>query len=191
MPTFKIIQSMEDIRLSNRWSDSEVSENEDKHFNARGRIVNDNYDGPRYQVISEKQRALSLLERSGHIFLGSAAVICSLGLAYFSRSIRNRFIKNKKTIYFAMPLEGINTAKFAAQKFIQLFGTEALQHINTTDQRILFELAKLVAQRDGKRISEEIENYGIIKEEDRVEVAKFAAQQNGEEPLNTLKTMIL
>ena len=40
-------------------------------------------------------------------------------------------------------------------------------------------MATLIAQRAGKRVSEEIEKYGITKEKDLVEIAKIAAQQDG------------
>lgn len=46
-------------------------------------------------------RNFSGLERFGRGLLGIAAVICSLGLALFSESVRNLFISSEKGICFA------------------------------------------------------------------------------------------
>ncbi len=63
----------------------------------------DNYEkGPIYELKFKKVRQLSHLERATRGFLGIVAVVCSLGLAFFSKNIRKLFTKRTESIRFGV-----------------------------------------------------------------------------------------
>lgn len=55
-----------------------------------------------------------------------------------------------------------------------------IEEFNITDQKILFEFAKIAAAHDGRDTSDYIKNYGIKNEEHLIEIATISAAQNGE-----------
>ncbi len=78
-------------------------------FNSKNRLVDEkghrigfDYKGRQYRIIEKRERAFSGLERFGRGLLGTVAVICTLCLGLFSKSIRNLFTKSKENIRFAV-----------------------------------------------------------------------------------------
>ncbi len=101
MPAFTIINNSYSITLDTNWLDSNPFKSRGRIVDAQGRAVSLEYDGPKYRIISKKERDFSFLERVGRGFLGTLAIVCSLGFAFFSKPIRALFIKHKKAIRFA------------------------------------------------------------------------------------------
>jgi len=104
MPRFKPIQSTDEIKASNDWTDS-------TKFISKGRIVGENgkpqlsdYQGRQYRLISKKERPFSRCERVRRGFLGGLAVACSLGIALACKSIRKLFTENLAKIRFGIPV---------------------------------------------------------------------------------------
>ena len=49
-----------------------------------------------------------------------------------------------------------------------------IKNYDIQDQRVLVDLAKRIAQETGSYISEHIDEFGITREEDRIEIAELA-----------------
>lgn len=108
MSDFKIVTSANEIQLNNeKWRsvDSFKGYHIDGSYTEKGKEAGSDYEGRRYTIISIRVRNFSGLERFGRGLLGIAAVICSLGLALFSESVRNLFISSEKGICFAKKIE--------------------------------------------------------------------------------------
>ncbi|ADI38921.1 putative uncharacterized protein [Waddlia chondrophila 2032/99] len=80
-------------------------------YTEKGKEASSDYEGRRYTIVEIRVRNFSGLERFGRGLLGVAAVICSLGLALFSESVRNLFISSEKGICFAEEIKEKNASE--------------------------------------------------------------------------------
>lgn len=102
MPSFKIISDINEISLSNKWVSATKFNSKNRLVDGKGHRVGSDYKGRQYRIIEKRERAFSGLERFGRGLLGTVAVICTLCLGLFSKSIRNLFTKSKENIRFAV-----------------------------------------------------------------------------------------
>ncbi len=102
MPGFKIISIINEISLSDKWVLATKFNSTNRLVDEKGHRVCSDYKGRQYRIIEKRERAFSGLEHFGRGLLGTVAVICTLCLALFSKSIRNLFIKSKENIRFAL-----------------------------------------------------------------------------------------
>ena len=99
MPKIKIINSLSEIPSTPEWTKA-------SKFKCEGRIVDENgksscvSEGRSYKIISKRERSLSDGEKFVKRFLGSIAVISSLGLALMFKSIY-RLFNGKISIRYA------------------------------------------------------------------------------------------
>ena len=84
-------------------------------FNSKNRVVDESgsrvdshYDGRRYLLFAKLERTLTQEERVRRTCIGVALVICSLGLALFSKSVRGLFTKTKQTARYGRFLPNFN-----------------------------------------------------------------------------------
>lgn len=131
MPSFKKVYSSFDIRVSDDYFDATT-------FNSFDKIKT--YKGREYKLISKKERDFSFMERAGRGFLGTVAVICSLGLALFSKSVRKLFVKDKKAIRFGV-LQNKNT-----QDLVKYLKGETLR----TDKELIKQLCADYSSHNGQ-----------------------------------------
>ncbi|NGX43637.1 MAG: hypothetical protein K940chlam7_01936 [Chlamydiae bacterium] len=103
MPSFKKINTIDEINLSNNWVYSTKFNDKIRILDENGKLVGStsNYDGRRYRLIA-KERAFSRTERAERGFLGVAAVVFSLGIALLFSSVRNLLTKEKEKIRFGV-----------------------------------------------------------------------------------------
>lgn len=107
MPNFKIIEDLNEIHdwidstKYKDWIDSAKFNSKDK-VDENGKVVGTDYEGHYYRVISKKERNFTDLERFSRGFLATLIVVCSVGLALFSKSVRNLFTKKKESIRFGI-----------------------------------------------------------------------------------------
>ncbi|CCB87115.1 putative uncharacterized protein [Parachlamydia acanthamoebae UV-7] len=104
MPCFKIIKDPSEITLDNKWIVS-------TKFESKDRLVD--YKGRQYRIIEKRERTFSTPERIGRGSLGTLAVVCTLCLALFSKSVRNLFTKPKTNVRFGILEE---QAKFKVEE---------------------------------------------------------------------------
>ena len=102
MPNFKIINNLSEITLNNKWVPSTKFNSKNRLVDAKGNVVSSDHRGRQYRIIEKKERTFYTPERIGRGFLGTLAVVFTLFLALFSKSLRNLFIKQKKTIRFGV-----------------------------------------------------------------------------------------
>jgi hypothetical protein len=102
---FSVVNSASEIKCTGTWEDAVKFNSKGKIINERGEYVSKTYAGPKYQLVSKKERQFSYSERLGRIFLGAVTVTCSLGLALFSKSVRKLFIRKKEHIRFGMQID--------------------------------------------------------------------------------------
>ena len=102
MPGFKIVNNSSEIILSNQWVPSTKFNSKDRLVDAKGKAVSSDYKGRQYRIIEKRERILSTPERIGRGFLGTLAVVCTLFLGLFSKSVRNLFIKPKENVRFGV-----------------------------------------------------------------------------------------
>ena len=98
MSGIQIIDRLQDIQLTSDWVNSPTELIVDK----MGTPVKPDFDGHKYRLIV-KEKNFSPLRRLGCGFLGIVAVICTLGIALFSDSVRNLFQK-KLTLRFGIKI---------------------------------------------------------------------------------------
>ena len=102
MPGFEIINSPREISLSNQWVLSPKFDSRNRIVDEKGEVVSSDYRGHRYKLIEKRERTFSFPERIGRGFLGTLAVVCTIGFAYFLlKSVQNLF-KPKETVRFAV-----------------------------------------------------------------------------------------
>lgn len=102
MPGFKTINSISESNLSDKWVRATKFNSKNRLVDEKGHRVSSDYKGHQYRIIEKKERNFSGLERFGRGLLGTVAVIRSLCLGLFSKSIRNLFTKSKENIRFAV-----------------------------------------------------------------------------------------
>lgn len=102
MPGFKIINNTSEIKLNNNWVSSTKFNSKDRLVDAKGNSVSSDYKGRQYRIIEKRERNFSTPERIGRGFLGTLAVVCTLFLALFSKTVRNLFTKPKENVRFAV-----------------------------------------------------------------------------------------
>lgn len=93
MPIFKTINNTSEIRLNNKWVPAAKFNSKDRLVDKNGHKISSHYKGCPYQIIEKRERTFSSLERFGRGFLGTLAVVCTLFLALFSKSVRNPIYK--------------------------------------------------------------------------------------------------
>lgn len=113
MPSFKFINNASEITLNNKWVPAAKFNSKDRVVDEKGHQVGSDYKGRQYRIIEKRERTLSGLERFGRGLLGTVAVICTLCLGLFSKSVRNLFTKSKENIRFAVlaPKENLTKPK--------------------------------------------------------------------------------
>ena len=102
MPGFKTINSISEITLSDKWVPATKFNSKNRLVDEKGHRVGSDYKGRQCRIIEKRERNFSGLERFGRGLLGTVAVICTLCLGLFSKSIRNLFTKSKENIRFAV-----------------------------------------------------------------------------------------
>jgi|GEM_PF-6917535 len=102
MPNFEVINNSSEIPLNNQWIHSTKFNSKDRLVDAKGKAVSSDYKGRQYRIIEKRERIFSAPERIERIFLGTLAVVCTLFLGLFSKSIRNFFIKPKENVRFGV-----------------------------------------------------------------------------------------
>ena len=100
MPSFKIVAAADEIKLKDGWIPA--TKFRERLVDEQGRAVRPEYQGHQYKIIGKGERTFSSLERFERGLLGTLAVVCTLSLALFSKSVRNLFIKSKETIRFGV-----------------------------------------------------------------------------------------
>ena len=104
MPNFKAINNQTEITLGNKWvPPSNKFNSQNRLVNAKGNNISCEYNGRKYRIIEKRERTFTALERFARGLLGLIAVICTLCLGLFSKSVRNLFTKSKATVRFAVP----------------------------------------------------------------------------------------
>lgn len=93
MASFKIINDVSEIKLGQQWIAP-------SKFNSIGRLVH--HKGRQYRIIEKRDYHFSHLKRLGRGILGTVAIICTLCVGLFAKSIRNLFTKSKESIRFAI-----------------------------------------------------------------------------------------
>jgi hypothetical protein len=102
MPRFKIINDLSEITLNDKWIQATKFNSKGKLVDEKGCEVGSDYKGRQYELIEKKERAFSEVERLGRGLLGTIAVICTLFLGLFSKSVRKLFTKSTESIRFAV-----------------------------------------------------------------------------------------
>lgn len=113
MPIITIINNRREINLNESWVPSGKFNSKDRIVDQNGHKIAPGHQGPQYRIIEKRERAFSGLERFGRGLLGTAAVICSLSLSLFSKSVRNLFTKSKENIRFAVLETPVNLSNQA------------------------------------------------------------------------------
>ncbi|MBA3721970.1 MAG: hypothetical protein H0W88_06180 [Parachlamydiaceae bacterium] len=142
MPKFNIINNTNEIKLNNNWLDSEKFNSKDRIVDANGKSVASDYAGNRYRLITKKERNFSFFERTGRIFLGVLASLCTLGCALYFKPILKLFTKQKESIRFGV-LEKQTKFKVEEGKIVYL--EPELLYMGTKiskDQELNFALIK-------------------------------------------------
>lgn len=103
MTKFEVINSVNEINLGCEWKDSINFKNNGKIVDIKGKKVSVSYSGQSYRLIAKKERNFSGLERLERGFLGTLIIVCSLGIALFSKKVRSLFTKNHESIRFGIP----------------------------------------------------------------------------------------
>lgn len=102
VPCFVVVNNENEIKLNSEWSPAVKFNSKNRLVDEKGYRVSTDYNGSQYRIIEKRERTFSSLERCGRGFLGTLAVICTLGLALFSKSVRNLLTKSKENIRFAV-----------------------------------------------------------------------------------------
>ncbi len=84
MPSFKIVDHIYDIQVSNHWQDA-------AKFISKGTVKT--HKGREYRLIAKKERQLSRLKRICRGALGALAILGSLGLGYLNKKFRKIIAK--------------------------------------------------------------------------------------------------
>jgi hypothetical protein len=108
MPNIKTINSMNEIILNDALAPVAKFNSINRIVDEKGNTVRSDYTGRTYKIVEKRERTLSGLERFGRGFLGTLAVVSTLCLALFSKSVRSLFTKSKETIRFAILEPSIN-----------------------------------------------------------------------------------
>ena len=102
MPNFKIINISSEIILHNKWVPTTKFNSKSRLVDEKGHKVSSDYKGRQYQIIGKKARIFSRLNLFRRSFLGTLAVVSTLCLVLFSKSIRNLFTKSKENIHLGV-----------------------------------------------------------------------------------------
>ncbi|MEC7840239.1 MAG: hypothetical protein VX777_09405 [Chlamydiota bacterium] len=101
MTEFKIINSIDEINLSNKWNEVKGFESAENIVNNCGETPKAEYNGRLYRLVAVRERKYTTKEKFGRRFLGVVLTIISLGAALFSEKVRGYF-KNTKVIRFGI-----------------------------------------------------------------------------------------
>ncbi len=104
MKNIRFIKDSSEIQFSNEWVESEKFPSYGRVINRKGNKLGKDEKGRRFRLIAKMERTYSGLERVGRTFLGLITVICSIGFALFSHSIRGLFAGSKQVIRLAVPI---------------------------------------------------------------------------------------
>lgn len=160
MPGFKIINNTNVIKLDNSWVPSTKFNSKDRLVDAKGSAVSSDYKGQQYRIIEKRERSFSTPKRIVRGFVGTLAVVCSLFLALFSKSIRNFFTKPKENVRFAV-LEEQTKFKIEEGKVVYI------------EPKVLF---------GGAKISEDHElNFAIVKTDGKQKLVAVRSARGGKE----------
>lgn len=105
MPLFTKVYSPSQIHLDEEWDHSIEkfkSGSEPTYVNDKGKIVSATSSGHKYELISIRERQLTGTERFGRKFLFVLAMVFTLGLAYFSKSVYKLYKKETETWKIAL-----------------------------------------------------------------------------------------
>lgn len=102
MQNFKIIRDVSEINLDSKWVPAKKFKGKDKLVDAQGNEISATYTGRQYKIVEKRVWAYSCPKLYFRKYLGILAVIYSLGLALFSKSVRNLFKKSGNSFHFAI-----------------------------------------------------------------------------------------
>lgn len=104
MPSFNIIQNVNEINLNSEWVDSQKFDSQGRIVDEKGDIPSVNYEGHSYTLIAKLERQFSFLEHVARIFLGILLSVATLCTALCYKSVRKLFDANEK-IRFGIPFQ--------------------------------------------------------------------------------------
>ncbi len=160
MPNFKVISSQREIMLSNQWIPSAKFNSKDRIVDAEGKAVSSDYQGRQYRLIEKRERTFSTPERIERGFLGVIAVVFTLCLALFSKSVRNLFTQSKVSVCFGI-LEEQTKFKIEQGKIVYI------------EPKLLF---------GGSKISEGQElNFALVEIDKKEKLVAVTGAQYGKE----------
>lgn len=110
MSRFKIINNTSEIALNKKWAPATKFNSKNRLVDEKGHRLSSDYKGRQYRIIEKRERTFSGLERFGRGFLGTLAVVCTLGLGLSLKSVRNLFTRSKENIRFAVLASRENVA---------------------------------------------------------------------------------
>ena len=102
MPNFEVINDSSKITLSGWWGPPYKFNSKNILVNIKGNQISSSFEGHRYRIIGKKERSFSILERVIRCLVGLLLVIGTLGIALFSKSVRNLCTKSKANIRFGI-----------------------------------------------------------------------------------------
>lgn len=130
MSSFKIVNSPSQIHLGldEEWDHSIEKFQKGSvptYLNDKGKKVTATYTGHKYELISIKERQLSGTEKFGRKFLFVLAMVFTLGIAYFSKSVYKLYKKETATLKIALyPKKSI---KLSPKEDFQSKATSAIE----------------------------------------------------------------
>lgn len=102
MKYIRNINNKNEITLNNNWVPATKFNSINRLIDEKGNRISSDYKGRQYRIIEKRERTFSRLERFGRGFLGTLAVVCTLCLALFSKSVKSLFTKSKENVRFAI-----------------------------------------------------------------------------------------
>lgn len=110
MPRFKVVSSLKEINQYDSWNESTKFNSKDKFVNLDGEYVTETYKGPKYQLVSKKERNFTFSERLVRGFFGTLFVVGTLGIGFFSKDVKKLFLKQKQSMRFGILVTQLPTS---------------------------------------------------------------------------------
>ncbi len=102
MVKFTSVRELKEIPQVDGWKDVEKFKSRNRIVNADGNDAIGASNGVRYQIVSKKEREISIFERIGRISLGVFYTAITCGFALSIKSVRKLFTKQSETIRFGI-----------------------------------------------------------------------------------------
>lgn len=180
MPGFKIVNNSSEITFDNKWIPSTKFNSKDRLVDAKGDAVSSDYKGRQYRIIEKRERHFSTPERIGRGFLGTLAIVCTLFLGLFSKSVRNLFIKPKENVRFGVLVPSSSYVSKIAKTSVEVIAepTKSTQQlplkIEEGSKTILQDQEKIVSQVNAT--IDQLEN-GWVRER-LFQISKFFSSES-------------